>query len=89
MFQGDVPDTELLHVLAERDQLKAALLGLEKRLEDTQDTVKALVTERDHLKKLLKVSPFQNSRATTIPPGCRKLFCTGVCVFGSLRLTRT
>lgn len=67
MFQGDAPDTELLHVLAERDQLKAALLGLEKRLEDTQDTVKALVTERDHLKKLLKVSPLQNSRATILP----------------------
>lgn len=86
MFQGDAPDTELLHVLAERDQLKAALLGLEKRLEDTQDTVKALVTERDHLKKLLKVSPFQNSRATILP-GYRKLFCTGV--FRSLRLTKT
>lgn len=73
MFQGDAPDTELLHILAERDQLKAALLGLEKHLETTQDTVKALVTERDHLKKLLKVSPFH------ILPDCRKLFCTGVC----------
>lgn len=61
MFQGDAPDTELIHVLTERDELKAALLGVEKRMENTQDTVKALSTERDHLKMLLKVSPFQNT----------------------------
>lgn len=67
MFQGDAPDTELFHVLTERDELKAALLGLEKHMEATQDTVKALNTERDHLKMLLKVSPFQNSRSRLFP----------------------
>ncbi|TWW57594.1 Centrosomal protein of 135 kDa [Takifugu flavidus] len=52
--KGDVPETELLHALTERDELKAALKGLERRLEDVQDTVKSLSTERDHLKMLLK-----------------------------------
>lgn len=61
-FQGDVPDTELLHVLTERDELKAALKSLEKHMEDIQDTVKSLSTERDHLKMLLKVSRLQNHR---------------------------
>lgn len=60
MFQGDAPDTELFHVITERDELKAVLLGAEKRLDDTQDTVKALIAERDHLKMRLKVSPFQS-----------------------------
>lgn len=59
LFQGDVPETELLQVRAERDELKAALKGLERRLEDLQDTVKSLSTERDHLKMLLKVSWFE------------------------------
>lgn len=67
MVQGDAPDTELIHVLTERDELKAALLGVEKRMENTQDTVKALSTERDHLKMLLKVSPFQNSHSGLFP----------------------
>lgn len=63
LFQGDVPETELLQVRAERDELKAALKGLERRLEDLQDTVKSLRTERDHLKMLLKVSWFEKRRA--------------------------
>lgn len=83
MFQGDAPDTELFRVLAERDQLKAALLGVEKRMENTQDTVKALSTERDHWKMLLKVSLTQNQMI----PDRLKRVCTGV--FGSLRLRRT
>lgn len=57
----------MLHVLTERDELKAALLGVEKRMEDTQNSVKALITERDHLKMLLKVSLFQNSHARFFP----------------------
>lgn len=64
MFQGDVPETELLRVRTERDELKAALLGAERRLEDAQDSVKALSTERDHLKMLLKVSLFQDDLIT-------------------------
>lgn len=70
MFQGDAPDMELFQVQTERDELKAALSGVEKRMEATQDTVKALNTERDHLKMLLKVSPFQNSRARLFPTVC-------------------
>lgn len=62
VFQGDVPDAELLRVRTERDELQAALTGVEKRLEDTQDTVTALSSERDHLKVLLKVSPAQDLR---------------------------
>lgn len=67
MFQGDAPDTELFRVRSERDELKATLLGVEKHMEDTQDTVKALSTERNHLKMLLKVSPFQNSPTRLFP----------------------
>lgn len=65
----------MLRVLAERDELKAALLGAEKRMENTQDAVKALSTERDHLKMLLKVSPTQNQ----IVPDCLNRVSTGVC----------
>lgn len=63
--RGDTPDTELLHVLTERDELKAALLGVEKRMEDTQDSVKALITERDHLKMLLKAQEDLRLKNTT------------------------
>lgn len=62
MFQRGAPDMELVQVLTERDELQVALGGVEKRMEDTQNSVKALITERDHLKMLLKVSLFQNSR---------------------------
>uniref|UniRef100_H3DJV3 Centrosomal protein 135 n=1 Tax=Tetraodon nigroviridis TaxID=99883 RepID=H3DJV3_TETNG len=58
----DAADTEVLRVLAERDELKAALLGAEKRMENTQDAVKALSTERDHLKMLLKTQAQEDLR---------------------------
>lgn len=63
LFQGDLPETELLHVVTERDELKAALKGSERRLEDIQDTVKSLSTERDHLKMLLKVGWYEKRPA--------------------------
>lgn len=75
VFQGDVPDAELLRVRTERDELQAALTGVEKRLGDTQGTVTALSAERDHLKMLLKVSLTQNLCPTppwpsvTVPHG--------------------
>ncbi|TKS75034.1 Centrosomal protein of 135 kDa [Collichthys lucidus] len=47
-------ETELLRVLKERDELKAALLDFERHMEDIQDNVKALSTEREHFKALFK-----------------------------------
>ncbi|XP_037530312.1 centrosomal protein of 135 kDa [Nematolebias whitei] len=45
---------ELLDVLKERDELKVALLDVEKQTEDIQNNVKALCDERDHFKTLYK-----------------------------------
>uniref|UniRef100_A0A1A8CEH2 Centrosomal protein 135 n=1 Tax=Nothobranchius kadleci TaxID=1051664 RepID=A0A1A8CEH2_NOTKA len=44
---------ELLRIVKERDELKVALLEFEKHVEDIQNNVKALCSERDHLKNLL------------------------------------
>lgn len=63
-FQGGVTETELLRVLKERDELKAALLDFEKHMEDIQDNVKTLSTERDKFKMLFKQVSFRN----IIPP---------------------
>ncbi|KAM7012866.1 LOW QUALITY PROTEIN: centrosomal protein of 135 kDa [Tautogolabrus adspersus] len=52
--RGGAADTELLRVLKERDELKAALLDFEKHMEEIQNNVKVLSTERDHFKKLFK-----------------------------------
>ncbi|MEQ2304804.1 hypothetical protein AMECASPLE_031148, partial [Ameca splendens] len=51
---GSVPDAELLRVVRERDELKAALMNFEKHMEDIQNNVKALSNERDHFKALFK-----------------------------------
>uniref|UniRef100_A0AAR2JIC6 Centrosomal protein 135 n=1 Tax=Pygocentrus nattereri TaxID=42514 RepID=A0AAR2JIC6_PYGNA len=42
-------DTELSHVVRERDELQAMLLGFEKHMEDIQTKVKLLTAERDQL----------------------------------------
>ncbi|XP_074492178.1 centrosomal protein of 135 kDa isoform X2 [Sebastes fasciatus] len=52
--RGGVAETELLRVVKERDELKAALLDFEKHIEDIQDNVKGLSAERDRFKTLLK-----------------------------------
>ncbi|XP_010729323.3 centrosomal protein of 135 kDa isoform X1 [Larimichthys crocea] len=52
--RGGGTETELLRVLKERDELKAALLDFERHMEDIQDNVKALSTEREHFKALFK-----------------------------------
>ncbi|XP_045899417.1 centrosomal protein of 135 kDa isoform X1 [Micropterus dolomieu] len=52
--RGGVSETELLRLVKERDELKAALLDFEKHMEDIQKDVKALSTERDHFKTLFK-----------------------------------
>nr|XP_046247396.1 centrosomal protein of 135 kDa isoform X1 [Scatophagus argus]XP_046247397.1 centrosomal protein of 135 kDa isoform X1 [Scatophagus argus] len=51
---GSVTETELLRIVKERDELRAALLDFEKHMEDIQDSVKTLSTERDHFKTLFK-----------------------------------
>uniref|UniRef100_A0A8C4EZM8 Centrosomal protein of 135 kDa n=1 Tax=Dicentrarchus labrax TaxID=13489 RepID=A0A8C4EZM8_DICLA len=65
-----VAETELLRLTKERDDLRAALLDFERHMEDIQDNVKALSTERDHFKMLFK----QVSLRNTIPPGGNYLF---------------
>ncbi|KAM3619121.1 uncharacterized protein V6R79_003302 [Siganus canaliculatus] len=52
--KGPVTEAELVHLMKERDELKAALLDFEKHMEDIQDNVKTLSSERDHFKTLLK-----------------------------------
>ncbi len=64
-FQGGVAETEMLRLVKERDELKAALLDFEKHMEDIQKDVKALSTERDHFKTLSKQVSFRN----ITPPG--------------------
>uniref|UniRef100_A0A8C6UF99 Centrosomal protein 135 n=1 Tax=Neogobius melanostomus TaxID=47308 RepID=A0A8C6UF99_9GOBI len=49
-------------LVQERDELRAALLDFEKHMEDIQNNVKTLTTERDKLKVLLKqVKEFWNT----------------------------
>ncbi|XP_054459052.1 centrosomal protein of 135 kDa isoform X2 [Anoplopoma fimbria] len=52
--RGGVAETELLRLVKERDELKAALLDFEKHMEDIQINVKGLSSERDRFKTLLK-----------------------------------
>ncbi|KAM9385560.1 centrosomal protein of 135 kDa isoform 2-T2 [Pholidichthys leucotaenia] len=52
--RGNTADAELLHVLKERDELKAALFDFEKQVEDIQNNVKGLSSERDHFRTLYK-----------------------------------
>ncbi|KAL3047427.1 hypothetical protein OYC64_021607 [Pagothenia borchgrevinki] len=52
--RGGVAETELVRLLKERDELKAALLEFERHMEDIQSNVKGLSSERDHFKKLFK-----------------------------------
>uniref|UniRef100_A0A3Q1FNH4 Centrosomal protein 135 n=1 Tax=Acanthochromis polyacanthus TaxID=80966 RepID=A0A3Q1FNH4_9TELE len=52
--RGGAAEAELLHLIKERDGLRAALLDFEKHMEDIQSNVKALSTEREHFKTLYK-----------------------------------
>ncbi|KAK5930835.1 hypothetical protein CgunFtcFv8_027042 [Champsocephalus gunnari] len=52
--RGGVAEAELVRLLKERDELKAALLEFERHMEDIQSNVKGLSSERDHFKKLFK-----------------------------------
>ncbi|XP_072294915.1 centrosomal protein of 135 kDa isoform X2 [Eucyclogobius newberryi] len=49
-----VTEGEVLRLVKERDELRNALLDFEKHMEDIQNNVKPLTTERDKLKLLLK-----------------------------------
>ncbi len=60
-FQGGVTEAELLRVLKERDELKAALLEFEKHTQDIQDSVKTLGAERDRFKTQFKQVGFRNT----------------------------
>lgn len=62
----------MLRVVKERDELKAALLDFEKHMEDIQDDVKTLSTDRDNFKTLFK----QVSLRNIIPPGGNYIFST-------------
>ncbi|XP_054645594.1 centrosomal protein of 135 kDa isoform X2 [Dunckerocampus dactyliophorus] len=50
--KGGVAESEFLALVKERDELKAALLDVEKHTEDIQTKVKALSAERDHFKMM-------------------------------------
>ncbi|KAM4738801.1 centrosomal protein of 135 kDa isoform 1-T1 [Anableps anableps] len=54
LIKGSVPEVELIRIIKERDELKAALMDFEKHMEDIQNNVKALSNERDHFKTLFK-----------------------------------
>ncbi|XP_022058701.2 centrosomal protein of 135 kDa isoform X2 [Acanthochromis polyacanthus] len=54
VIRGGAAEAELLHLIKERDGLRAALLDFEKHMEDIQSNVKALSTEREHFKTLYK-----------------------------------
>ncbi|XP_076582514.1 centrosomal protein of 135 kDa [Chaetodon auriga] len=54
VMRGGATETERLRLIKERDELKAALLDIEKHMEDIQDNVKTLSAERDHFRTLLK-----------------------------------
>lgn len=60
-FQGGITEAELLRIVKERDELKAALLDFEKHVEDIQNNVKAVCTERDNFKTLFKQVRFKNN----------------------------
>uniref|UniRef100_A0A3Q2NNG3 Centrosomal protein 135 n=1 Tax=Fundulus heteroclitus TaxID=8078 RepID=A0A3Q2NNG3_FUNHE len=53
-IKGSVQEGELIRVIKERDELKAALMDFEKHMEDIQNNVKALTSEREHFKTLFK-----------------------------------
>ncbi|XP_041790980.1 centrosomal protein of 135 kDa isoform X2 [Chelmon rostratus] len=53
-MRGGVKETERLRLIKERDELKAALLDIEKHMEDIQENVKTLSAERDHFRTLFK-----------------------------------
>uniref|UniRef100_A0A8C6ULT3 Centrosomal protein 135 n=1 Tax=Neogobius melanostomus TaxID=47308 RepID=A0A8C6ULT3_9GOBI len=60
--QRGAVETEVRRLVQERDELRAALLDFEKHMEDIQNNVKTLTTERDKLKVLLKqVKEFWNT----------------------------
>uniref|UniRef100_A0A7N6C0F4 Centrosomal protein 135 n=1 Tax=Anabas testudineus TaxID=64144 RepID=A0A7N6C0F4_ANATE len=56
-----IAEAELLHLLKERDELKAALLEFEKHMEEIQTNVKALSAERDHYKTVFKEVGIKNN----------------------------
>eukprot|EP00064_Thunnus_orientalis_P017659 superscaffoldBa00003812_g17744 len=52
VIRGGVAESELVRLVKERDELKAALLDFEQHMEDIQNKVKALSAEKDQFKAL-------------------------------------
>uniref|UniRef100_A0A3B5LLC3 Centrosomal protein 135 n=1 Tax=Xiphophorus couchianus TaxID=32473 RepID=A0A3B5LLC3_9TELE len=57
--KGSVPDPELIFVIKEKDELKAALMDFERQMEDIQKNIQVLSNERDHFKTLFKQVRFK------------------------------
>uniref|UniRef100_A0A7N9AXI0 Centrosomal protein 135 n=1 Tax=Mastacembelus armatus TaxID=205130 RepID=A0A7N9AXI0_9TELE len=55
-----VSEAELLRLLSERDELKAALVEFENHMKDIQSNVKSLSAERDRFKSQFKQVSFKN-----------------------------
>lgn len=55
-------------MVRERDELKDALLDIEKHMEDIQDNVKTLSAERDEFKALFKQVRLECIVSRTSPP---------------------
>ncbi|XP_026161092.1 centrosomal protein of 135 kDa isoform X2 [Mastacembelus armatus] len=54
LARGGVSEAELLRLLSERDELKAALVEFENHMKDIQSNVKSLSAERDRFKSQFK-----------------------------------
>lgn len=65
-LQGGLLEGELIHVVRERDELKDALLDIERRMKDIQDNAKILSAERDKFITLFK----QVRLDCIVPPAC-------------------
>ncbi|XP_034736787.1 centrosomal protein of 135 kDa isoform X2 [Etheostoma cragini] len=61
--RGGVAEPEVLRLVKERDELRAALLDFEKHMEDIQNNVKVLSSEKDHFKTLFKQAQEDLKRA--------------------------
>ncbi|XP_016526216.1 centrosomal protein of 135 kDa isoform X2 [Poecilia formosa] len=71
--KGSVPDPELILVIKEKNELKAALMDFERQMEDIQNNVQVLSNERDHFKTLLKQAQddLMSARRADLSSDCR------------------
>uniref|UniRef100_A0A3P9Q772 Centrosomal protein 135 n=1 Tax=Poecilia reticulata TaxID=8081 RepID=A0A3P9Q772_POERE len=71
--KGSVPDPELIFVIKEKNELKAALMDFERQMEDIQNNVQVLSNERDHFKTLFKQAQddLMSARRADLSAECR------------------